>query len=426
MKLFISLLLLMAISSFGAQPSYTAFRGTGGILIVSNPPNGTIIFDGSSISGSSVPGAPLSSVQFNSNGLMRGSSGFVYTNGLVGIGTTAPTNALTVNGDISLSSVSNIYRIGGIKVLRLNQNAGQDVYVGNTGPDVTTLTGGENVGIGFSALNHLTSGAANIAIGGGALTVNESGSANVAIGRHTMLGNFTGGYNTAVGEYALSGDGGFSWHSGSYNVALGANALTYNQVDGNTAVGESAMFFNTNGLNNTAIGRNALRASGVGNNNTAGGNGSLTANTTGSGNTALGGTSLPENTAGGNNTSIGALSGYNGGVSLTTLSSCTFLGYQANSTVNGIDNSTAIGSGAQVTAANQVVLGNNSVTVTSLKGSVLMVSAIITNSVTVLGTTNQVVFGATNIAPASAAAPTKWVSVQVSGDAGVYRLPLYQ
>lgn len=62
----------------------------------------------------------------------------------------------------------------------------------------------------------------------------------------------------------------------------------------------------------------------------------------------------------------------------------------------------------------------------SLKLNILSPSLTLSNNVTILGTTNQVVFGATNIAPVSAVAPTKWVSVQVTGDAGVYRLPLYQ
>lgn len=45
---------------------------------------------------------------------------------------------------------------------------------------------------------------------------------------------------------------------------------------------------------------------------------------------------------------------------------------------------------------------------------------------TVSGTENQVTFGATNTPPASTAAPTKWISVQVSGESTVYRLPLYE
>jgi hypothetical protein len=40
--------------------------------------------------------------------------------------------------------------------------------------------------------------------------------------------------------------------------------------------------------------------------------------------------------------------------------------------------------------------------------------------------TNHITFGATNTAPSSAVAPTKWISVTVTGDAGVYRIPLYE
>jgi len=49
------------------------------------------------------------------------------------------------------------------------------------------------------------------------------------------------------------------------------------------------------------------------------------------------------------------------------------------------------------------------------------------NQYVVTGTTNQVVFGATNTAPVSAASPTKWISVQVQGETTKkYRVPLYE
>ena len=52
------------------------------------------------------------------------------------------------------------------------------------------------------------------------------------------------------------------------------------------------------------------------------------------------------------------------------MSNSTFIGYQANSSVDGITNSTAIGNGAQVTASNQIVLGNSSVVSTIISGNV--------------------------------------------------------
>lgn len=163
MRFLIALFLLIALPSFGAVPAYTSFRGTGGILITSNPPTGNITIDGSGIfttsgtnatvaistngvlvmvaatnvnfiTGSNVflaatnigstahlginaftpvpfingavsnylltyvlpiivvdqltvsnlfAAPPLSSVQYNSNGITRGSAGFIYTNGQV-------------------------------------------------------------------------------------------------------------------------------------------------------------------------------------------------------------------------------------------------------------------------------------------------------------------------------------------------------
>jgi hypothetical protein len=47
-------------------------------------------------------------------------------------------------------------------------------------------------------------------------------------------------------------------------------------------------------------------------------------------------------------------------------------------------------------------------------------------NISIAGTTNQVIFGGTNTAPSSPGAPTKWISVQVTGEATVYRLPLYE
>jgi hypothetical protein len=52
------------------------------------------------------------------------------------------------------------------------------------------------------------------------------------------------------------------------------------------------------------------------------------------------------------------------------MTNSTFLGYGANSSVDGITNSMALGNGAQVTASNQVVLGNSAVTKTLLNGNV--------------------------------------------------------
>lgn len=45
---------------------------------------------------------------------------------------------------------------------------------------------------------------------------------------------------------------------------------------------------------------------------------------------------------------------------------------------------------------------------------------------TITGTTNQVIFGATNSAPSDTATIVRWISVQVAGESEAYRTPLYK
>jgi hypothetical protein len=71
--------LIAASSTFavhGANPAYTSFRGSGGITIVSNPPQGTIVIDGSAISGT--PGGANYSMQWNSNSMFAGDTNLQY------------------------------------------------------------------------------------------------------------------------------------------------------------------------------------------------------------------------------------------------------------------------------------------------------------------------------------------------------------
>ena len=44
----------------------------------------------------------------------------------------------------------------------------------------------------------------------------------------------------------------------------------------------------------------------------------------------------------------------------------------------------------------------------------------------IVAQTNQIIWGATNNAPANTTNVVKWVSVQVNGDTNSYRLPLYK
>ena len=141
-------------------------------------------------------------------------------------------------------------------------------------------------------------------------------------------------------QNAFLGFGGSTITTGSSNTATGSQALSQNGAGSqNTAIGASALLSNTSGFTNTTVGTGALNLNTTGSNNTASGGLALEANTTGSYNTAHGISSLLNNTTGYFNTAIGYLAGPD----------------SANPSLN---NSTAIGSLATVTASNSMVLGS--------------------------------------------------------------------
>jgi hypothetical protein len=148
----------------------------------------------------------------------------------------------------------------------------------------------------------------------------------------------------------------------SYNTAFGYQAL-YSNTTGllNTAIGYQALTSNTTGAYNTAIGFQGLFLNTTGGYNTSLGNQTLFYNTTGGQNTAVGRAALLQNT-GSNNTAIGYQAGY-AGTANTTGSYNTYIGMNAQANANNYSNSTALGSGATITASNQVVLGTTSETV---------------------------------------------------------------
>lgn len=210
-------------------------------------------------------------------------------------------------------------------------------YLGNAGN--RTATGTDDTGVGDTALLALTSGIKNTAIGSAALSSNLTGSNNTAVGFNT-LHNVTGDNNTSVGK-----DSGLQNTSGARNTYIGV-------LTGNT---------NQTGSDNSAFGYQSL-ALNTASNNVASGPYSLENNTTGTQNTGIGNSTLDSLTTGNNDTALGYQAGYNSGTPLQTIANSTFLGAFSNASTDGITNSTAVGYQAQVTASNQIMLGNASVT----------------------------------------------------------------
>jgi hypothetical protein len=153
------------------------------------------------------------------------------------------------------------------------------------------------------------------------------------------------------------------------SVAIGGGAMGASNVNGkrNTAVGAGAMasYNGTSWDNNTSVGYNNLSGMTSGSGNTSVGAESMMANVTGTQNTSVGNQSLI-NTTGNDNIGIGKRSGQ----TITTGSQNTIVGTDADVAVNNLNNATAIGYGANVTASNTIQLGNADITNVKTSGTI--------------------------------------------------------
>lgn len=112
-------LILTALSGFAAVPDYKSFIGIGGIVVSSNPPNGTIVIDGSGISAGALPSYALTNnqstaVNLRNNLTITGTltatnttrlmGDFLATNGIVEIGNEGFTLRIGVEGVTSAAT----------------------------------------------------------------------------------------------------------------------------------------------------------------------------------------------------------------------------------------------------------------------------------------------------------------------------------
>ena len=283
--------------------------------------------------------------------------------GLETIANLATTNDATINGlTIGKGSGTGTDNTAlGNGALKLATTASQNTAVGHEALYNTT-TNGTQTAVGFHALRNAT-GSNNLAIGYRALrgtAGTNTGTYNVAIGEDSLLAITFGSYNTALGYRAL-----YANATGDNNIAIGYGSLIANTGGGNNvAVGNNALSKLTVQSNSVGVGTNALFAN-TGSNNTAIGDAVLygqVGSSTGSSNTGVGSGALSSITTGANNVAVGRNAGTSG-TAITTGSNNTFVGYQAQADGNGYSNSTALGSGAVITASNQVVLGTTNETV---------------------------------------------------------------
>jgi hypothetical protein len=166
--------------------------------------------------------------------------------------------------------------------------------------------------------------------------------------------------------YVGANAGNFSSTTASNNTSLGRNSLgSITGANSNTAVGFQSSSSMSTGINNVSYGAYSLQNHTASNYNTAIGTYSLNLQTSGDNNTAVGHKALETTTSGNGNTAIGSEAADDPGV---IINQCTFLGFQSNSNAtSAINNSMALGYSSQVSASNQIRLGDGNIT--SIGGS---------------------------------------------------------
>jgi hypothetical protein len=367
----------------GKALTSNAITGTGNVVMSASPTlTGTIA--GASLQLSSLTSGRVTYA--TTSGLLTDSANLLYSGtdltvyGItVGRGAGASTTNTAVGAN-ALAGTTNFYNVA------VGSGAGQGtgafynmVAVGYQAANANT-TGGNTVAIGSSALLTNTTGAQNVAVGTNSLRSNLTGATNTAVGDGSAYYSL-GSANTAIGASAFAGASTLT--TGSYNVALGAQALYSNTTaSNNTAVGYQAGYSNTTGglsvfvgkaagysnttaVANTAVGSDALYSNTTGAGNNAFGYFALYANTTGVANTAIGGeqygvvdAAMRFNTTGSYNTAVGVSAlksnttasnntavGYQAGYSNTTGYGDVFIGHQAGYSSTG-NNNTFLGQGS--------------------------------------------------------------------------------
>lgn len=171
--------------------------------------------------------------------------------------------------------------------------------------------------------------------------------------------------------------------SGSFNTAIGNNALRSNTANGSTAVGFDALR-NADAGGNTGVGKGALYTTTSGNLNTAIGQDAGYQNSTGAENVFIGQNAMSTNATGSNNVAIGRNAGRNGG----SRSGNIYIGHSAGHGASG-DNKLYI---ENSNSSSPLIYGEFDNDIVAVNGS--------------LGVGTQSPSSALHVLPTSAAGPT--------------------
>ncbi|MCX6716113.1 MAG: hypothetical protein NT077_03805, partial [Candidatus Taylorbacteria bacterium] len=281
----------------------------------------------------------------------------INDSGNVGIGTTTPSQTLSVQGNGLFSGNISVAGIVATSTINTSGITGGYKIDGNLVLQASTTNHAVLVGGGAGA-NLISSGLYNVAIGESALSVATSSDYNIAVGYKALfLNNDSGNHNIGIGYQSL-----YSNTIGSNNVAVGSNSLVNNTTGAdNIAIGGDAFSSSIAGNSNTAIGANALQKSITSGYNVAIGKKALYGNISATSSVAIGyqaGYGLNDFY----NNQGGVYVGYEAGGSAQTGSDYnTFLGYNAGWNDTTGSNNIAIGKNAGVPSASgsqQLNIGN--------------------------------------------------------------------
>ena len=252
-----------------------------------------------------------------------GPSGFIRNSSAL-----QPSSNFNISGTgfANIFDAQNHFRIGGERVIGIN--GFQNVFVGTRAGN-SNMNGTENTFVGIDA------GMGNSAASGNSFFGAESGVSNTG-GGNSFFGRDTGKVNEGHGNSFFGDRAGEKTTTGGANSFFGTNAGVWNTTGGlNVFIGGNTAFFNTTGNSNVFVGTS-----------------SALNNSTGSENVFLGLEAGSNNRTGNMNTFIGSRSGMGNldGSENTTIGTFSMLGGQ-------LTNATAIGSRAQVSRSNSLVLG---------------------------------------------------------------------
>ena len=331
------------------------------------------------------PGGSNTHVQYNSSGSFAGSANMTFdgtsltlANGatIQGVTVGKGASAVSTNTALGVTAMSSITTGGnatgiGNEALKRVTSAFNNTAVGGLALSFAT-TGGNNTALGYQAGYAVTTGSESVFVGVGAGAAVTTPANTTAVGYFSLANNVTGTDNTALGCIAAQ------LGTGSYNTAIGSNALRLATTASNTtAVGYQSLYSNTTASNNTSVGYQSLYSNTTAVSNTAIGYQAGYSNTTGSNNFYAGKEAGLLNITGAQNTIVGSSSGVflrngtnNSALGYNTLGG-TGAGYMSGNSNTAIgshalfsqleaSNNTAVGAAAlqsNTTASNNTALG---------------------------------------------------------------------